>query len=85
MLVFRFGDEDIRNAPTVNMFLLKLTHFFAIGTLISFLTTWFFYGWGGRGAPPYPPHEKKNPLSGIFLDLYVKLQFAYFDHLQTCS
>ena len=36
------------------------------------MTTWFFYGWGGRGAPPYPPHVKK---------IHVKTFFSNFAFL----
>ena len=33
-----------------------------------------FYGKGGRGAPPYPPHEKKSPFGDFSLDMCYLLR-----------
>ena len=66
---------------TVELRSLNWKHFIMISRLVKVflrekksLTTWFFYGKGGRGAPPYPPHEK-NPFSGFsYCDLVMKAE-----------
>ena len=37
---------------------------------------------GGRGAPPYPPHEKKSPFGDFSLDFWI-LTFEIFDVFET--